>query len=58
MKTAYFDYNGIPAFIEYKKFPVKVVKGKKIIEYDLQKFFTNAQLITKQRFEKMISNGN
>jgi hypothetical protein len=55
MKTAYFDYNGIPAFIEYKKFPVKLVNGKKIVEYDLQKFFTSAQVITKAQFDKMIS---
>ena len=55
MKPAYFDYNGIPTFIEYKKFPVKIVNGKRVIEYDLQKFFTNAQVITKAQFDKMIS---
>lgn len=54
MKTAYFDYNGIPAFVEYKKFPVKMVKGKKVIEYDLQRFFRDAQIITKQQFDNMI----
>jgi len=57
MKPTYFDYNGIPAFIEYKKFPVKIVNGKRVIEYDLQKFFTNAQVITKAQFDKMISRG-
>lgn len=57
MKTVYFDYNDIPAYIEYKKFPVKIVKGKKVIEYDLQKFFTNAQVITKAQFDKMVLQG-
>jgi len=57
MKTAYFDYNGIPAFVEYKKFPAKIVKGKKVTEYDLQKFFSNAQIISKAEFDKMVSQG-
>lgn len=54
MKVAYFDFNGIPAYIEYKKFPVKIVNGQKVIEYDLVKFFTYAQSIPKAKFDKLV----
>ena len=51
---AYFDFKGVPAKVEYKKLPVKIVNGKEVVVYELEKFFRESSKISKQEFDKMV----
>lgn len=50
-ETKYFDFNGLPAYWEARKFPKKVTPSGDQTIYDLFKFFTEASPISKAEFE-------
>ena len=50
----YFNFNGVPARYEPKKFPVKVVNGKDVVVYDLERFFRESVVISRKEYEKLI----
>ena len=49
-KVQLYNFNGVPAKWEYRKFPVKIVKGREVVEYNLYKFFQEAHRITEAEF--------
>jgi hypothetical protein len=53
--TIYYNFDeGVPAMMEPGKFPVILVKGKKVVVYKLQGFFDNAQRITLKEFQDLM----
>lgn len=53
-KTIYFEFGDLPAKWEYRKFPVKVVKGKEVVVYDLEEFFHNARRIPESKYQTLL----
>lgn len=51
--TFYYDFNGIPAKVDARRFPTKYTPGGLVVEYDLQKFFAEATPITKSVYEAL-----
>ena len=49
----FFDFNDIPAKWEYKKFPVKVINGEEVVEYDIWRFIHGASQISEDAFNKL-----
>lgn len=50
----YFDLDGNPAILKKKKYPVVLVNGKEIVQYDLFKFIHNADPISKSEYDRMV----
>jgi len=52
--TEYFDLDGNPAILKKRKYPVMLVNGKEVVQYDLFKFIHNADPISKSEYNKMV----
>lgn len=55
MATKYFNFDGIPAYWEHRKFP-KIINetGREKFYYDLEDFFHDAVPISKREFDEML----
>jgi len=52
-KTRYFELEGNPVVLVYKKFPVMTVKGKDKVYYDFFKLFHDGREISKREYGKL-----
>jgi hypothetical protein len=50
----YKDDGGTPVFWNRKRFPMKVVKDKTTVIWDLEKFFQRASVISKKEFDALV----
>jgi len=50
----YYALEGLPAFWEHRKFPVKVTSKGEVVVYELQEFFGKAQSISESEFDALV----
>lgn len=53
-KMVYFEFNDIPAYVEANCLPCKMVKGKEVVIYDLEKFFRESTVISKKEYDELM----
>jgi len=56
-KVRYYELEGNPVILEYRKFPVMTVKGKDKVYYDFFKLFHEGREISKAEYEKRKKKG-
>lgn len=52
-RVEFFDYNDSPAYIKHDQFPIRIIDGKEVVVYDLEKFYTESVAIRQAEFERM-----
>lgn len=53
-KVHFFEFQDMPAKLEFKKFPVVYRDGKPTVEYDLQEFFSQANPLEEEDYKELL----